>query len=101
VRDDRNFLNIIRGPGVPRQPDTVKGHFHLNYAEFWFVMEGQISYLIEGLPYLVADPGDVVYVPPGRFHRAQFAAPGGGMSTRIAINGYPDGSHHFDPDEGN
>jgi quercetin dioxygenase-like cupin family protein len=99
VRDDRNFLNIIRGPGVPRQPDTIKGHFHIDYGEFWFIMEGQISYLIEGLPYFVADPGDVVYAAPGRFHRAQFAAPNGGMSTRIAMNGYPYGSHHFDPAE--
>jgi mannose-6-phosphate isomerase-like protein (cupin superfamily) len=99
VYDDRNFLNIIRGPGIPRQPDTVKGHFHINYAEFWFVMEGQISCLIEGEPYLVADPGDIIYAAPGRFHRAQFAAPNGGMSTRIAINGYPQGSHHFDPNE--
>ena len=97
VRDDRSFMNIIRGKGIPRQPDSVKGHFHLNYGEFWFIMEGQISYLIEGLDYFVAEPGDIVYAAPGRFHRAQFA--GDGMSTRIAINGFPYGSHLFDPNE--
>jgi len=95
TRDDRSFLNIIRGQGIPRPADTERGHFHVNYAEFWFVMEGQISYLIEGVPYFVADPGDIVYAAPGRFHRAAWA--GEGMSTRIAINGYPGGSHHYEP----
>ena len=97
VRDDRMVWNIIRGQGIPRQPDTVKGHFHLDYSEFWLIAEGKISYLIEGMDYFEAEPGDVVYVPPGRFHRAQFA--GSGMSTRMPINGFPSGSHHFDPDE--
>jgi mannose-6-phosphate isomerase-like protein (cupin superfamily) len=95
TRDDRSFLNIIRGQGIPRQPDTERGHFHVDYGEFWFIMEGQISYLIEGVPFFIAEPGDVVYAAPGRFHRAAFA--GDGMSTRIAINGYPGGSHHFEP----
>jgi mannose-6-phosphate isomerase-like protein (cupin superfamily) len=91
TQDDRSFVNIIRGKadGVP--PSTDIGHFHTDYAEFWFVMEGQISYLIEGAEFFVADPGDVVYVPPGRFHRASYH--GDQMSTRIAINGYPFGAH--------
>lgn len=97
VGDDRMVVNIIRGKGVPRQPDTVKGHFHLEYAEFWLIAEGKVSYLIEGMPYFEAEPGDIVYVPPGRFHRAQWA--GDGLSTRIAVNGYVGGSHHYDPDE--
>ena len=97
LNDDRNFLNIIRGRGIPRQPDSVKGHFHVNYGEFWFIMEGQVSYLIEGMDYFVAEPGDIVYAAPGRWHRAAFA--GDGMATRIAINGYPNGSHHYDPAE--
>ena len=91
TQDDRSFVNIIRGKadGVP--PATNIGHFHVDYAEFWFVMEGQISYLIEGAEFFVADPGDIVYVPPGRFHRASYH--GDTMSTRIAINGYPFGAH--------
>lgn len=93
TKDDRSFVNIIRGTanGVP-SPTNI-GHFHVDYAEFWFVMEGQISYLIEGADFFVADAGDVVYVPPGRFHRAAFH--GDTPSTRIAINGYPFGSHHW------
>jgi mannose-6-phosphate isomerase-like protein (cupin superfamily) len=94
VTDDRGFANVIRGRGAPPPPETDKGHFHLDYAEFWYIMEGQIDYLIEGLPALVsAHQGDVVYVPKGRYHRA--TAGGTGMSTRLAINGYPQGLHNY------
>lgn len=89
VTDDRGFANIIRGRGAAPPPDTDKGHFHLDYAEFWFIMEGQIDYLIEGLPFFSAQQGDIVYVPKGRYHRASFG--GQGMATRLAINGYPQG----------
>ena len=41
-------------------------------------MEGQIDYLIEGLPLISAHQGDVVYVPKGRYHRA--TAGGQGMA---------------------
>ena len=94
VRDDRGFANIIRGRAQPRAPDTDRGHFHLDYAEFWFVLEGKIDYLIEGLPFFTADQGDVVYVPKGRYHRASFG--GTGISTRLAINGYPAGLHNYE-----
>jgi mannose-6-phosphate isomerase-like protein (cupin superfamily) len=93
VTDDRGFANIIRGRGVARPPDTDKGHFHLDYAEFWFILEGQIDYLIEGLPFFSAQQGDIVYVPKARYHRASFG--GQGMATRLAINGYPAGLHNY------
>jgi mannose-6-phosphate isomerase-like protein (cupin superfamily) len=97
VTDDRAFANIIRGRGIPRPPDTDKGHFHLDYAEFWFILEGQIDYLIEGLPFFSAQQGDIVYVPKGRYHRASFG--GQGMATRLAINGYPQGLHNYQAPE--
>jgi mannose-6-phosphate isomerase-like protein (cupin superfamily) len=97
VTDDRGFANIIRGRGAPPPPETDKGHFHLDYAEFWFILEGQIDYLIEGMPLLSAHQGDVVYVPKGRYHRATFG--GQGMSTRLAINGYPQGLHNYQAPE--
>jgi len=95
VRDDRGFANVIRGRGAPPPPDTDVGHFHLDYGEFWFILEGQIDYLIEGLPFFSAHQGDVVYVPKGRYHRATYG--GEGMATRLAINGYPDGLHNWPP----
>jgi mannose-6-phosphate isomerase-like protein (cupin superfamily) len=97
ISDDRSFMNIVRQRGIPQQPDWVKGHFHVNYGEFWFIMEGQVGYKIEGLDYFVAEPGDIVYAAAGRFHRAQ--STGTGMGTRIPLNGYPYGAHHYDPDE--
>ena len=93
VTDDRGFANLIRGRGTPPPPETDQGHFHLDYAEFWYIMEGQIDYLIEGLPLINAHQGDVVYVPKGRYHRATFG--GQGMATRLAINGYPNGLHNY------
>lgn len=93
VSDDRGFANIIRGRGTPPPPDTDVGHFHLDYAEFWYILEGQIDYLIEGVPFFSAHEGDVVYVPQGRYHRASYG--GDGMATRLAINGYPAGLHNY------
>jgi len=93
VTDDRGFANLIRGRGAAPPPETDKGHFHLDYAEFWYIMEGQIDYLIEGMPLISAHQGDVVYVPKGRYHRASFG--GQGQATRLAINGYPNGLHNY------
>jgi mannose-6-phosphate isomerase-like protein (cupin superfamily) len=95
VKDADNFMNIIRGPGIPTPPDTSKGHFHVDYNEFWFIAEGRIDYLMEGMKVFTAEPGDVVYAPQGRWHRASFG--GTTIDTRIAINPRPEGMHNFDP----
>jgi quercetin dioxygenase-like cupin family protein len=95
VHDDRIFVNAIRGSGSSSPPNgSDPGHFH-SYGEFWFIMEGRISYLIEGMSYFAASPGDIVYATPGRWHLAGNDPPTTLRSTRIAINGYPAGSHHW------
>ena len=91
VRDDRLMAVLIRGEGIPRPPDTDRGHMHIDYGELWLILEGKTDYLIEGLPFFTADEGDVVYVPAGRFHRPTFG--GAGMSTRIGINAFHSGVH--------
>lgn len=98
VKDTENFMNIIRGHGVPTPQDTNKGHFHIDYNEFWFIAEGKIDYLMEGMKVFTAEPGDVVYAPQGRWHRASFG--GDTMDTRIAINPRPEGMHNFDVSSG-
>jgi mannose-6-phosphate isomerase-like protein (cupin superfamily) len=98
VADDSNFMNIIRGKGTPTPPDSNKGHFHVDYNEFWVIAEGTVDYKMEGMPVFTANVGDVVYAPQGRWHRASWA--GTGMSTRVAINPRPYGMHNFDPDSG-
>jgi len=98
VADTTNFANVIRGHGVPTPPDSNKGHFHIDYNEFWVIAEGTVDYKMEGMTVYTANVGDVVYAPQGRWHRASWA--GNGMSTRIAINPRPYGMHNFDPDSG-
>jgi len=95
AKDDHTFANIIRGQGQPSPPPTDLGHFHVGYSEFWFVLEGKIDFLIEGVPFFTADQGDIVYAPQGRWHRASFG--GRAMATRLAINPRPDGMHNYQP----
>jgi mannose-6-phosphate isomerase-like protein (cupin superfamily) len=94
VSDDRAFFNVIRGRGQTPAPPTNLGHFHTYGTESWFIAEGQIDYLIEGIPELIsAFPGDIVTAAEGRFHRA--SSGGEGQATRIATNGYPQGLHVY------
>ena len=98
VAGDHMFINNIRGMGVPRPPDSDLGHFHVDFTEFWFVMEGKIDYQIEGVPFFTAEPGDIVTAEMGRWHRASFSA--GQMDTRVAINPFPRGLHDFPENSG-
>lgn len=96
-RDSETQFNIIRGPGVPRPPDSDPGHFHDGSAEFFFVLEGHLSLLTEGVPFIAdAVPGDVLYAPAGRWHRTAFA--GDGMSGRISIHGVASSLNLLDPE---
>jgi len=96
VNDKENQLAIIRGMGVPTPPPTNRGHFHINTDEFWFIPEGKIDYLIEGVGLITANAGDIVYATPGRYHRASFAA--GQMDTRLAFNRSPTLQHNYAED---
>ena len=96
VVDDRAFANIIRG-NPQRDNPKDKGHFHEVSGEFWFILEGQIEYKIGSLPIFLADQGDIVYVPKQMWHRAHHG--GTGPSTRLAMNGYPDLLHDYQPNE--
>jgi len=96
VKDDRAFANVIRGNPQADNPKD-KGHFHEVSGEFWFVLEGQIEYKIGSLPIFLADQGDIVYAPKGMWHRAHHG--GTGTSTRLAMNGYPDMLHNYQPND--
>lgn len=98
IAGDHMFVNNIRGPGVARPADSDLGHFHVDFTEFWFIMEGKIDYQIEGVPFFTAQAGDVVTAEMGRWHRASFSA--GQMDTRVAINPFPHGLHDFPPESG-
>ena len=97
AHDSETAANIIRGPGVPRPPDSDPGHFHDGSAEFFFVLEGHLSLLTEGVPFIAdATPGDVLYAPAGRWHRTAFT--GDSMSGRISIHGIASSLNLLDPE---
>jgi mannose-6-phosphate isomerase-like protein (cupin superfamily) len=93
VHDDRAVSNIIYGyaKDLPPINPNDRGHYHPECAEFWLVMQGQIRYPIEKVGLIIADEGDVVYVPPFTFHAPRWY--GDGPSTRLAFNGYPNIAH--------
>lgn len=97
VKDDHTWANIIRSQGVPTPPPTSWGHFHENFAEFWLIMEGQEEFLIQGLPLIKADYGDIVFAPEERWHRA--LAAGTGWGTRLAITPRPPSLHYYQTDQ--
>ena len=94
--DDDLYINIIRGQGFPTPPATNKGHFHVGNDEFWFILEGKVEYLIQDVGLVTGQAGDVVFVPPGRWHRAAWA--NGQMDTRLSFNNRPDMLHDFAED---
>jgi mannose-6-phosphate isomerase-like protein (cupin superfamily) len=96
VADADDQTSIIRGMGVPTPPATNRGHFHEDNDEFWFILEGKCEYLIEDVGLVQASAGDVVFVPPGRWHRAAWA--NGQMDTRYAFGRSPTITHNYGPD---
>jgi len=84
VRDGETAANITRAPGAPTPPPSQLGHFHDGTSEFWFIMEGDVEFQIEGVPFIRATQGDIVYAPAGRWHRSGHA--GAQMDTRISIH---------------
>ena len=100
ISGDHMFINNIRGRGTPTPPPSNLGHFHFGHDEFWFIMEGNVDYQIEGVPVFTAAPGDIVTAAQGRWHRASFGGPVGQMATRVAINPYPYGLHNYSVESG-
>ena len=93
---DDGLCDIIRGQGVPTPPPTNRGHFHIGNDEFWFILEGKVDYLIEDVGLVTANVGDVVFVPPSRWHRASWHE--GQVDTRLSFNTRPTMLHNFAAD---
>jgi len=93
VHDDRAVANIISGfaKDLPPLNEKEKGHYHPDSCEYWLIMQGHIRYPIESVGVVIAEEGDVVYVPPFTFHAPRWW--GEGWSTRLAMNAYPNISH--------
>lgn len=93
VHDDRGVANIIYGyeKDLPALNPKDRGHYHPECSEHWLIMAGQIRYPIEGQGVIIANEGDVVYVPMFTFHAPRFHGPG--PSCRLAMNGYTNIAH--------
>jgi mannose-6-phosphate isomerase-like protein (cupin superfamily) len=100
VQDDRGAANFIYGYNskIPPLDPNNKGHYHPESAEYWLIMKGPIRYPIERVGVVIAETGDVVYVPPFTWHAPRWW--GDGSSCRLAMNGYPAISHLFEGDLG-
>ena len=96
VEDARGAANFIYGyeKNLPPINPNDKGHYHPECSEFWLIMKGQIRYPIEGQGIIIANEGDVVYVPKFTFHAPRWYGPG--PSCRLAMNGYPHISHLYE-----
>src|SRR5579872_104711 len=96
VQDDRGAANFIYGyeKNLPPLDPKDRGHYHPQSSEFWLILKGQIRYPIEGQGVIIANEGDVVYVPKFTFHAPRFYGPG--PSCRFAMNGYPNIAHLFE-----
>ena len=88
-----NFIYGYNSKLPPLDPNA-KGHYHPEGAEYWLIMKGQIRYPIERIGVIIAEEGDVVYVPRNTFHFPRWW--GDGASCRLAMNGFPDISHLFE-----
>lgn len=97
VEDDRGAANFIYGyeKNLPPLDPKAKGHYHPEGAEYWLILAGQIRYPIENVGVIIADVGDVVYVPEHTFHFPRWYGPG--PSCRLAMNGFPYIAHLFEP----
>jgi len=96
VEDDRGTANFIYGYNskLPPVDPKNKGHYHPEGAEYWLIMKGQIRYPIENVGVVIAQEGDVVYVPPFTYHAPRWW--GDGAACRLAFNGFPQIAHLFE-----
>ncbi|MEK7405851.1 MAG: cupin domain-containing protein [Acidobacteriota bacterium] len=93
VNDDRGVANVIYGweKNLPPLNPNDRGHYHPECAEFWLILAGKVRYPIENVGVVIAEEGDVVYVPIFTFHAPRFHGPE--ASCRLAMNGYPNIAH--------
>lgn len=98
VEDDRGAANHIYGyeKNLAKLNLADRGHFHTETPEFWLILAGEIRYRIEGQEVFIAKEGDMVYVPRNTWHLARWY--GSGPSCRLAMNGYPNLIHFYDPE---
>jgi mannose-6-phosphate isomerase-like protein (cupin superfamily) len=54
--------------GLPPGKDGPKPHVHRKHEELFYVVEGQLAFLVGNQQFLELGPGSFVHVPPGVVH---------------------------------
>ncbi len=97
MRKNRVRGNFIYGHAKdnPKRTPGYRGHFHADFAEFWIVLRGKLTWTMPGLAEpLLGEEGDIVYAPPKTFHIPEFA--GDGPACRLTSSTYPAANHIVD-----
>ena len=78
LTDDQMATVICQAPGTPNER-----HFHSMCDEWWAILEGEITWDIEGRGVVHARRGDVVFVPRNTFHLISVV--GDAPAIRLAV----------------
>ena len=70
-------------------------HFHSDWDEWWYIIQGQWEWLIEGKPKIVKQ-GDVVFI--NRLRKHKITAIGDKMAIRLAVS-RADVDHVYEPED--
>lgn len=79
VNTENNSATLICQ--MPGQGNRL--HFHPNWSEWWYIIQGQWQWEIEGQKYIVK-AGDFVFIQKGKRHR--ITAVGNGPAIRLAVS---------------
>ena len=93
VDDDRAVVNVVYGTQQNQgaaKPNSV-GSYHPQSSETMMVLAGQFSAKVEGQALIVANEGDVIYIPKMTFHNVRYS--GDGASCRMVTSGFVNNAH--------
>jgi mannose-6-phosphate isomerase-like protein (cupin superfamily) len=93
VDDDRAVVNVVYGTPQnqgPANPNSV-GSYHPQSSETMMVLTGQFSAQVEGQGLIVANEGDVIYIPKMTYHNVRYSAIG--PSCRMVTSGFVNNAH--------
>jgi mannose-6-phosphate isomerase-like protein (cupin superfamily) len=93
VDDDRAVVNVVYGTQQNQgaaNPNSV-GSYHPQSSETMLVLTGQFSAKVEDQELIVANEGDVIYVPKMTFHNVRYS--GKETSCRMVTSGFVNNAH--------
>jgi len=68
LKDNKTLNNLVLSSTRLYQGQSTRGHSHAGQEEVYFFVQGT-GVMIVGTDRFVVNPGDVVLIPDGEFHR--------------------------------